>query len=219
MPVTEETPLENPYWQYSRDKIACEERLLGAHCEEGFPVTIVRPSHTYDQTKLPLKGGYTAIDRMRRGKKVIVHGDGSSLWVLTNHRDFATGFVGLLGNPTAIGEAFHITSDELLNWNQIYRLAADAAGTTADILHVTSDELARYDPVWGAELFGDKGHSMVFDNSKIKRVVPDFAAPTPFAQGIKEIMAWYDGDPARQVVDRELDQLMDRIVAEVDGRQ
>ena len=214
LPVTEQTPLENPYWQYSRDKIACEERLMRAYEEEKFPVTIVRPSHTYDERTLPLKGRYTAIDRMRKGKKVIVHGDGSSLWVLTHHQDFAKGFVGLLDNSEAVGEAFHITSDELLTWNQIYQLAAGAAGTTADILHVPTDLLARYDAEWGAELRGDKAHSMVFDNSKVKRLAPDFVATTPFSAGVEEIIAWHDADPARQVVDTALDELMDRIVAD-----
>jgi nucleoside-diphosphate-sugar epimerase len=214
LPVTESTPLDNPYWQYSRDKIACEEHLIRAYREENFPITIVRPSHTYDETMLPLKGRYTAIDRMRRGKKVIVHGDGTSLWVLTHHRDFAKGFVGLLGNLRARGEVFQITSDELLTWNQIYELAAHAAGTTARILHVPSDTLARYDPAWGAELWGDKAHSMIFDNTKIKRVVPDFVCTTPFSRGIEEIIAWHDADPSRQVVDQALDQLMDRIVSD-----
>jgi nucleoside-diphosphate-sugar epimerase len=214
LPVTESTPLANPFWQYSRDKIACEERLLQAYREDGFPITIVRPSHTYDETRLPLKGRYTVIDRMLKGKKVIVHGDGTSLWVLTHTRDFAKGFVGLLGNSAAIGEAFQITSDQLLTWNQIYELAARAAGVTAAIVHIPSDVLARYDAEWGAELFGDKAHSMIFDNTKIKRVVPDFAATTPFSRGIEEIIVWHFADPARQLVDEELDRLMDRIVAD-----
>lgn len=212
LPVTESTPLANPFWQYSRDKIACEERLLKAYREEDFPMTIVRPSHTYDETRLPLKGRYTVIDRMLKGKKVIVHGDGTSLWVLTHTRDFAKGFVGLLGNSAAIGEAFQITSDALLTWNQIYELAARAAGTTAGIVHIPSDVLAKYDAEWGAELFGDKAHSMIFDNTKIKRIVPDFAATTPFSRGIEEIIAWHFADPARQIVDERLDRLMDRII-------
>jgi nucleoside-diphosphate-sugar epimerase len=214
LPVTESTPLANPYWHYSRDKIACEERLVRAFREEQFPFTIVRPSHTYDQTKLPLKGGYTVIDRMRRGKKVIVHGDGTSLWTLTHTRDFAKGFVGLLGNSHAVGEVFHITSDEVLTWNQIYELAARAAGTTAQIVHIPSEILAGYDAEWGAELFGDKAHSMIFDNTKIKRTVSDFNCSIPFSRGIREIMNWYDGDPSRQIVDERLDQLMDRIIAD-----
>ena len=213
LPVTESTPLRNPHWAYSRAKIACEERLMQAHREDGFPMTVVRPSHTYDQTLIPMDGKYTVIDRMRKGKKVIVHGDGTSLWTLTHHRDFAKGLVGLLGNNRAIGETFHITSDEWLPWDRIVQLMAHAAGTTANIVHIPSDMIARFDPNWGAGLLGDKAHSMVFDNSKIKRIVPDFAATIPFAQGAAEIMAYYDGDPARQVVDPELDALMDRIIA------
>lgn len=213
LPVLESTPLSNPFWQYSRDKIACEARLTQAYRDEGFPVTLVRPSHTYDQTLLPMDGGYTVVDRMRRGKKVIVHGDGSSLWVLTHHRDFAKGFVGLLGNPHAIGEVFHITSDELLTWNQIFETVAQAAGTTAHIVHVPSEWIALWDADWGAGLLGDKAHSMIFDNSKIKRVVPDFAATIPFARGAEEIMAWYDAEPARQVVDEGLNRVMDEIIA------
>lgn len=213
-PVTESTPLANPFWQYSRNKIACEERLIRAFREESFPFTIVRPSHTYDETKLPLKGGYTAIDRMRKGKKVIVQGDGTSLWTLTYHRDFAKGFVGLLGNSHAVGEVFQITSDEFLTWNQIYELSARAAGTTANIVHIPSEVLAKYDAEWGAELFGDKAHSMIFDNTKIKRTVPDFNCSTPFSRGIEEVLAWYDADVSRQIVDEKLDQLMDKIIAD-----
>ena len=213
LPVTESTPLANPYWQYSRDKIACEERLMRAYREEQFPVTIVRPSHTYNETKLPVHGGYTVVDRMRRGKPVVVHGDGSSLWVLTHHRDFAKGFVGLLGDSHAIGETFHITSDELLTWNAIHEVIARAAGTTAQLVHVPSDTIAAFDPEWGAGLLGDKTHSMIFDNSKIKRVVPEYQATIPFSRGVEEIIAWHDADPDRQVVDPEIDRLMDRIIA------
>lgn len=213
LPVTESTPLDNPYWAYSQAKIACEERLVRAYREEKFPMTIVRPSHTYDRTKIPLHGGYTSIGRMRQGKKVIVHGDGTSLWVLTHHEDFARAFVGLLGNSRAIGEAFHITSDEVLNWNQIYQIMAQAAGTEAQLVYVPSDLIAAFDPKWGAALLGDKTQSMIFDNSKIKRLVPDFAATIPFARGAEEIMAWHDADPARQVVDEAWDRMMDRILA------
>jgi nucleoside-diphosphate-sugar epimerase len=214
LPVTESTPLSNPFWQYSRDKIACEDRLVRAYREEQFPATIVRPSHTYDRTMLPLKGRYTVIDRMRKGKKVIVHGDGTSLWTLTHHTDFAKGFVGLLGNSRAIGEAVQITSDEFLTWNQIYELAAQAAGTTAQIVHIPSDVIAKYDAEWGAELSGDKAHSMIFDNTKIKRLVPGFAATIPFSHGIREIIGWFDEDPARQVVDEHFDRLFDKIIAD-----
>jgi len=212
LPVTESTPLSNPFWQYSRDKIACEELLTRAYREQGFPVTVVRPSHTYDETLLPMDGGYTVVNRMRQGKPVIVHGDGTSLWVLTNHRDFAVGFVGLLGNPHAIGDTFQITSDELLSWNQIFEMVAAAAGTTARMVHVPSELIAAFDPQWGAGLLGDKAHSMIFDNTKIKRAVPGYCAVVPFARGAEEIMAWYDADPARQVVNEQLDRLMDEIV-------
>ena len=213
LPVLESTPLSNPYWGYSRDKIACEERLLRAYRDEGFPATIVRPSHTYDRTLLPMDGGYTVVNRMRQGKPVIVHGDGTSLWVLTHHRDFAAGFIGLLGNPRTIGEAFQITSDEVLTWNQIFETVAQAAGTTAQLVHVPSEVVAAYDASWGAGLLGDKAHSMIFDNSKLKRAVPAYVATIPFARGAEEIMAWFDADPSRQVVDTELDRLMDKIIS------
>lgn len=213
LPVTESTPLDNPYWDYSQAKIACEDRLVSAYREEHFPVTIVRPSHTYDKTKLPISGGYTMLDRMQRGDKVIVPGDGTSLWTLTHHADFAKALVGLLGNHRTIGESFHITSDEVLTWNQIYQILADVAGTEAKLVHVPSDLIAAFDPEWGAGLLGDKSHSIIFDNSKIKRLVPDFAATIPFSQGAEEILAWYDADPARQSVDQELDALIDRIIA------
>ena len=212
LPITEETPLENPFWEYSRNKIACEKRLLKAFQEEQFPITIVRPSHTYDCTSLPMEGRYTVVNRMRQGKKVIVHGDGSSLWVLTHHRDFARGFLGLLGNPKTIGESFHITSDELLTWNQIFKIIAEAAGTQAEIVHVPSEVIARYDAEWGDSLLGDKMHSVIFDNSKIKRFVPDFKAEIPFEQGAREIIQWYDADPTRRAVDRNFDRLIDEII-------
>jgi len=213
LPVTESTLLDNPYWDYSRAKIACEERLVQAYRAEKYPMTIVRPSHTYDRTKLPVQGGYTVIDRMRKGKKVVVPGDGTSLWVLTHHEDFAKGFVGLLGNHRAIGQAFHITSDELLTWNRIYELLARAAGAELRMVHVPSELIAAFDPTWGAGLLGDKSHSMIFDNTKIKQVVPDFAATIPFSQGAEEILAWYDADPARQTVDEAFNRQMDGILA------
>ncbi len=213
LPVTESTPLKNPFWQYSRDKIACEELLVKAYREANFPATIVRPSHTYDVRSLPMQGNWTAIDRMRRGKPVVVHGDGTSLWVLTHHDDFAKGFNGLLGNPHTLGEAFHITSDELLSWNQIHELLAAAAGTEAKLVHVPSALIHRFDQHWGDGLLGDKTHSMIFDNSKIKSVVPEFSATIPYAQGAREIIAWYDADAARRTLDPEFDALTDRIIA------
>ena len=212
LPVTESTPLYNPYWDYSQGKIDCEDRLMKAYREENFPITIVRPSHTYDWTALPFEGGFTVVDRMRKGKKVIVHGDGSSLWVLTHHKDFAKGFVGLLGNSHAIGEAFTITSDELLTWNQIFEITAGAAGSEAQIIHIPSDVIAKFNPSWGAGLLGDKTHSMIFDNSKIKSIVLDFSATIPYSLGVKEIIAWYDADPSRQVVDKNFDKQMDEII-------
>ena len=212
LPVTESTPLDNPVWLYSRNKIACEERLTRAHREEAFPATIVRPSHTYDRTLCPLRGGYTMIDRMRNGQKVIVHGDGSSLWTMTHHRDFARGFIGLLGNDRAIGQAFHITSDEVLTWNRIYLLIGRAAGVEPRLVHVPSDLIAAHDREWGDSLLGDKTHSMIFDNTKIKHLVPDYAAVIPFAQGAGEIVAWFDADPANRVVDEPVNQTIDRIL-------
>jgi nucleoside-diphosphate-sugar epimerase len=213
LPVTESTPLRNPFWAYSRDKIACEDLLVAAYRDQGFPVTIVRPSHTYDQTLIPLDGGWTAITRMRQGRPVVVHGDGTSLWTLTHHADFALGFVPLLGHPRTLGEAFHITSDDVLTWNQIAAALAAAAGTSADLVHVPSDVIAAADPDWGASLLGDKAHSMVFDNSKLRSVVPGYRATIPFEQGAREIVAWHDADPARQHADPRLDALMDKLVS------
>lgn len=214
LPVTESTPLDNPYWQYSRDKIACEERLMRAYREEKFPITIVRPSHTYDKTMLPFQGGWTVIDRMRKGKKILVHGDGSSLWVFTHHTDFAKGFVGLMGNSRAIGEAFHITSDELLTWNQLHEIAGLAAGAPPlDIVHVPSDLINAFDPAWGAGLLGDKAASMVFDNTKIKRISPEFRCTVPYEQGAREMIEWYDADESRREVDEDFNSLTDRIIS------
>ena len=211
LPITESTPLSNPYWGYSRNKIACEERLTRAHREKGFPVTIVRPSQTYDRTLLPFHGQYTIVQRMRQGKPVIVHGDGTSLWTLTHHRDFARGFVGLLGNPHALGDAFQITSDEWLSWNQIYELVGRAAGVKPDLIRIPSQFISTFDKDWGSALLGE-AHSVIFDNSKIKRLVPEYEAVIPFHRGAREIMAWYDGDPSRQVVDGQINQTMDRII-------
>ena len=214
LPITESATLHNPYWQYSRDKIACEERLVREYRAHGFPATIVRPSHTYDRTLMPMGFKYTMIDRMRKGKKVIVHGDGTSLWTLTHHQDFAVGLVGLLGNHHAIGDAVHITNDEILTWNQIYLLMAQAAGVDAPkLVHIPSDFIAAFDPDWGAGLLGDKAHSMTFDNTKIKRLVPEFNPTIPFWKGAREIMAYYDEDPAHQVIDADADAMMDRIIA------
>ncbi len=213
LPITEETPLDNPFWQYSRNKIACENALMDAHHRDGFPVTIVRPSHTYDRTLLPFHGGYTIIDRIRRGVPLLVHGDGTSLWTLTHHRDFARAFMGLVGEQRAIGEAYHITSDEWLTWNEIARLLGEAAGVETLMAHVPSETVARFDAGWGDSLLGDKAHCAIFDNSKIRGIVPDFAADIPFAEGAREIVGWYDANPDWHKVDEPYSQLMDRIIA------
>ncbi|MFC4554918.1 SDR family oxidoreductase [Georgenia faecalis] len=212
LPIRESTPLRNPFWQYSRDKIACEEVLVEAYRDRGFPATIVRPSHTYDRTLVPFDAGWTFIERMRQGKEVVVHGDGSSLWTLTHHTDFAKGFVPLLGHPRTLGEAFHITSDDVLTWDAIAHALARAAGTQARIVHVPSDVIAAHDAEWGASLLGDKTHSSVFDNGKLRSVVPDLVATVPFEEGAREIVAWHDEDPARRSVDPHHDALMDQLV-------
>jgi nucleoside-diphosphate-sugar epimerase len=214
LPVTESTMLDNPYWEYSRNKIACEERLVRAYREEKFPMTIVRPSHTYDHTRLPVEGNWTVVDRMTRGQRVIVMGDGTSLWTLTHHVDFARGFIGLLADSRALGEAFHITSDEWLSWNQIYTIIAQAAGVQKpSIIHVPSEMIAAYDTHWGEGLLGDKSHSMVFDNGKIKRLVPDFTCRIPFSQGAREIIAWHNAEASRRVVDESFNRICDALIA------
>ena len=211
MPITESTPLRNPFWQYSRDKIACEDLLIEAYRERGFPVTIVRPSHTYDRTMIPTSGAWTDLDRMRRGAPVIVHGDGTSLWTITHNTDFAVAFVGLLGRPEALGDSFHITSDEAPTWNQIYCYLAEGLGVEADLVHVSSESIAAAVPSLGPGLIGDKAHSMVFDNSKVKALVPEYQARVPFAKGAGEIVDWFLADPARQRVDRDLDAAFDHL--------
>lgn len=213
LPITEETPLDNPFWKYSRDKIACEQLLMDEFRINNFPVTIVRPSHTYDKTLLPTDWGYTVLDRIKNGKKTIIHGDGTSLWTMTHHRDFAVGFIGLLGNPKAIGEAFHITSDELLPWNTIYELMARELGVKLNPIHIPSDFIAQIDPRMGGSLLGDKTHSMIFDNSKIKRFVPEFQAKIKFEDGVKEIIKWYQENPDWQVVNPETDKMIEEIIA------
>jgi nucleoside-diphosphate-sugar epimerase len=216
--ITEETPLENPYWDYSRNKIACEQRLRQAQRDEGFPVTIVRPSLTYGPSQIPLCVGswpypYTVIDRMKKGKKIIVPGDGSSLWTLTWNGDFAKGLVGLLGQAQAVGEAFHITSDEVLTWNQIYREAGQAAGVEPDLVHIPSELIAAYDPSALGSLIGDKANSAVFDNRKIKRYVPDFTASVSWAEGVRRAIAWHEADPARRTIDEAANQRWDTLLA------
>lgn len=212
-PIVESTPLRNPYWEYSRNKIACEDVLVQAYRESGFPATIVRPSHTYDRTTPPFTEGWTIVERMRRGAEIVVHGDGSSLWTLTHHEDFARGFVPLLGNTRAIGEAFHLTSDDVLTWDQIAQILAGAAGVDDPrIVHVPSQAIHAVDPEWGDGLLGDKAHSMIFDNSKLRSVVPGFHATIPFEQGAREMIDWYDADPARRVRSPEWEARIDALV-------
>ncbi|WP_394553864.1 SDR family oxidoreductase [Agromyces sp. MMS24-JH15] len=213
LPITESTPLRNPFWQYSRDKIACEDLLVEAYRERGVPATIVRPSHTYDATLIPTTGHWTDLARLRAGKPVVVHGDGTSLWTLTHARDFAVAFVGLLGNPAAIGESFHITGDHAPTWNQVYGWLADALGVEADLVHVASETIAAVRPEWGPGLVGDKAHSVVFDNAKVRALVPEFRTTVTFDEGAREIVEWYDAHPEAQVVDAEADAAFDRLVA------
>ena len=212
LPIIESTPLRNPFWEYSRNKIACEDLLVAAYREHGFPMTIVRPSHTYDATLIPLDGGWTVLDRMRRGVPIVIHGDGTSLWTLTHARDFARALVGLLGNPHALGSPVQITSDESLTWDAIARLFARALGVDAQLVHVASETIAA-EVDYGDGLLGDKAHSVVFDNSRVKSLVPGWQATIPFAEGVHEIVDWHLADPARQVVDAGLDAAYDRLVA------
>ena len=213
VPVTESTPLRNPFWAYSRGKIACEDLLVAAYREQGFPATIVRPSHTYDQTTVPFDGRWTVLGRMLAGKPVIVHGDGTSLWTLTHNEDFARAFVPLLAHTRTLGDAIQITSDDVLTWNQIAEALAAALGVSARVVHVPSDAIAAADPDWGAGLLGDKAHSMIFDNAKVRGLVPGWRSVIPFEQGAREIADWYRADPARQVTDARLDAVMDRLAA------
>ena len=218
--ITEGTTLANPYWEYSRNKIACEELLLKVYREEGFPVTIVRPSHTYCERAVPvsvhgLKGSWQVLKRMLEGKPVIVHGDGSSLWTLTWNEDFASGFIGLLGNPKAIGEAFQIMSDEQLTWNQIYECVARALHVTPRLYHVSSDFLAATSPkAWDftGNLLGDKAVTVVFDCSKLKRVVPGFQAVTRFDEGVRRCVDHILAHPELQVEDPDFDAWCDRVI-------
>jgi nucleoside-diphosphate-sugar epimerase len=212
LPVTEKTPLDNPFWQYSRDKIACEKFLVENAKKHNMIYTIVRPSHTYDKTSIPVEGGYTVVNRMLSGKPVLIHGDGTSIWTLTYHRDFAKGLVGLLDNSKAMDETFHITSDELLTWDQIYGIIADAFGTKLKAIHVPSEVLAKYEGINGPGILGDKSQSMIFDNSKIKSVVPEFQCNIKFRSGAKEIASWHQANKSRLSVNHKLDSVFDQII-------
>jgi len=215
--ITESTPLANPYWEYARNKIACEERLMLAYRDQGFPVTIVRPSLTYGDTQIPLvlnswQQSYTAVDRMIRGQKMVVPGDGTSLWVVTHNSDFAKGLVGLLGHEQAIGHAFHITSDEVLTWDQLFRIVGAAVGVEPQLVHIPSDFIAACMPEKQGTLQGDKSVSVVFDNTKIKRFVPSYCATTRFSEGIRKSLAWFNADPSRQQIDHQVNAALDKLI-------
>lgn len=221
--INESTPLANPYWEYSRNKIACEDYLIKQYREQGFPVTIIRPSHTYDERSVPLGlhgncGSWQVIKRMLSGKPVLVHGDGTSLWTMTHNSDFARGFIGLMGNPHAIGEAFQITSDESLTWNQIYQVIADYLQVPYLPYYAASDFLdavSSYD--LRGSLIGDKANSVVFDNSKLKRAVPDFTATVRFDMGVRTALDYVLSHPECQIEDPEFDQWCDRVIAALEG--
>ena len=216
--MTESTPLANPHWDYARNKIACEERLMQAYREEGFPITIVRPSLTYGETLVPLvlnswQKSYTAVDRMIRGQKLVVPGDGTSLWVVTHNTDFAKGLVGLLGHQQAIGHAFHITTDEVLTWDQLFRIVGSSVGVEPQLVHIPSDFIYACLPEKKGTLIGDKSVSVVFDNSKIKRFVPGYCATTSFAEGVRRSLAWFNADPSRKQIDEQVNTYQDKLIA------
>ena len=219
--ITESTPLANPYWEYSRNKITCEERLIRAYREDGFPSVIVRPSHTYD-TIFPIAVGggssYMIPKRILEGKPVVVHGDGTTLWTLTHSEDFALGFVGLLGHPHSIGHAFHITSDFLITWNQIYEQMGQALGVEPNIVHIPSDFIAQVDSRTGDGLIGDKMWCAIFDNSKIKSFVPEYVATIPFHIGIRRTIAWFQADEKRMAVAPEQDQFIEKLLSAYQNR-
>ncbi|MGB5667622.1 MAG: SDR family oxidoreductase [Maribacter sp.] len=213
--ITESTPLCNNLWDYSQDKIKCEDRLMKAYREENFPITIVRPSYTYD-TVIPIAIGgfneYTTADRILKGQEIIVHGDGTSLWTVTHSDDFAKGFVGLLGLTTAIGHAFHITSDEILSWNMIYKILADSLGREAKVVHIASDFICKIEPSFTGSLLADKAESVIFDNTKIKTYVPGYKATIPFSEGIKRTLKWLDDNPDKKIVNPEKNAKIENVL-------
>jgi nucleoside-diphosphate-sugar epimerase len=220
--IGETWPMANPHWDYSRNKIVCEELLLKAHRDSGFPATIVRPSLTYGDTNIPLAvnswlKSYTAVDRMRQGLPVIVQGDGLTFWTVTHNTDFAKGLLGLLGKPGAIGEAFNIMSEEAPTWNEIYQMTAEAAGVPSPkLVHIASDFVMSCLPEMTGSLIGDKSNTALFDCSKLRAIVPDYAATTPFREGIARTIAWFDADPSRKVIDHEANALWDKMIAAYD---
>ena len=222
--ITEETPLSNPFWQYSRDKIACEAFLMEKYHSEGFPVTIIRPTYTYDERSVPLSvngnnGSWQVLERMLQGKKVIIQGDGSTLWTMTHNSDFAKGFTGLMANPKAIGEAVQITSDETLTWTQVYQCVADALGVELHPYYISSWYLAEIAPQFDfrGNLLGDKTFSVVFDNSKLKSLVPDFKPEVPFAEGIRRTVAYINEHPQLKRPDPQFDAWCDSIIEKLES--
>jgi nucleoside-diphosphate-sugar epimerase len=217
LPITEDVPLINPFWKYSQAKIDCENYLMKRYNENGFPITVCRPSHTYDKTKPALKASYLPFHRMKTGKKIIIPGDGKTLWTLTHTKDFAKGFLGLLGNQGTIGQAYHITSNETVTWNQIAEIFSRKAGYEPNLIHIPIDFISKYDYEWGAELYGDKAYDTYFDNTKIRDIVPDFQATIPFEEGAGEIAEWYK-DTSNQFLNAELDNKMDLIIREFENQ-
>lgn len=218
--ITESTPLHNPYWEYSRNKRACEQRLIDEYRQKGFPVTIIRPSHTYGNTMIPsiFDGGFTIMDRMLKGKEIIVPGDGTSRWVVTHNTDFAKGFTGLLANQAAIGEAFHITSQEALTWDQIHKTIGYHLGVTPMIRHIAADFIVKQLPEFEGPLKGDKIHSVYFDNSKVKRLVPDFICTTPFVLGAEQTIRFHNEYPVYKKVDDQLNAKLDAVLSAYDNQ-
>lgn len=218
--ISESTPLKNPYWQYSSDKIACEDLLVKEYRENSFPATIVRPNYTYGNTMIPFVfnsriSRYTLVDRIKKGMKIIVPGDGTSLFTLTHSKDFAKGFVGLIGNTRSIGHAFHITSDEALTWDQVACSIGKTVGATPDICHIPSDLIATISPEHTGGLLGDKSNCAIFDNSKIKSFVPDYTATISFSEGVKDTISWYESHPEMCGIDEIFNVLCDRIIAQM----
>lgn len=215
--IRESTPLYNPYWEYSRNKAECEEYLMKLYREEGFPVTIVRPSHTYGDLSVPVAlhgahGSFSILERIRTGKKIIVHGDGTSLWTVTHNSDFAKAFVGLIGNSHALGEAYHITSDEALPWNQIYEIIGKALDASPNIVHISTDLLSTLSPSLKGSLWGDKANSVIFDNTKIKEVVPEFICTTRFDEGVRKAVQYIYSHPECQTPDPVFDDWTDTVI-------
>lgn len=217
--ITENTPLNNLYWEYARNKQECEEFLLDKYNKNNFPITIIRPSHTYSERNIPLavrgkNGFWQVIKRMKEGKPVIVHGDGSSLWHLTFNSDFAIGYIGLMTNSKAVGEIFQITGDEVLTWDQIYRTIGDTLGVKPILYHVSSDYLAEVGPEYDltGNLLGDKGGSVIFDNTKLKKLVPDMQTNIPFKKGVKIALDYILSHEECQIEDPEFDIWCDKVI-------